>query len=386
MSQIRNSSLARFQFLLSVYQQIQVTQINSSSSVHSKTSLRNQQQQFDPKETARLCQSAWVHGSGKKWPEYRSFLVHFFLWSQKRRQGKTLPKCYQWRGASAKATGDQKRVTRWPVPHSLIHCRLGYIYTFSKHCMFSQAFTLAKQHVPLSRQLLEKHHVSVLIKTSSHVSASVKPSLYMSVSSKHALTRESSEKYRMTPLSLQRNQKFPFQPSVKNFCHLRDHFLNNLIQTLPKTFWIRISRAGLSYPYMCKLEYSCVHVCESLIRNCSPYQMYSVIWSLVMGIMLEFLGGRVLLEEEFHCVGNLRFYILPNSFSLCFCFLSWMKGDQSVSCSYHHVFCAYWHVFPSRVDPTWLELQVKINNFVLWVTFLPGYFIIATENYFNRLF
>lgn len=46
--------------------------------------------------------------------------------------------------------------------------------------------------------------------------------------------------------------------------------------------------------------------------------MYSDIWSPVMGIRLEFLGGRVLLQEEFHWVGNLKFYSLAQFLFILF--------------------------------------------------------------------
>ena len=69
------------------------------------------------------------------------------------------------------------------------HCLLDYTYILSKHPVFSQASTLAKQHMPFSRKLPEKHHVSVFSKTSA--------------------PKTVSRKHHMTQLSLQRNQKFP---------------------------------------------------------------------------------------------------------------------------------------------------------------------------------
>jgi hypothetical protein len=36
-----------------------------------------------------------------------------------------------------------------PIPYSIVHCLLGYIYTLSKHHTFSQASALAKHHIPL---------------------------------------------------------------------------------------------------------------------------------------------------------------------------------------------------------------------------------------------
>ena len=78
---------------------------------------------------------------------------------------------------------------------------LGCIYTFSKHHMFSQASALAKHHIPLSRQLPENHHISVLSKTSSTCL----------LQQKHPLIRQFPEKHHMTQLSLRRNQTFPLQ-------------------------------------------------------------------------------------------------------------------------------------------------------------------------------
>ena len=69
-----------------------------------------------------------------------------------------------------------KEWQREPIPHSIIHCLLGYIYTLSKHHMFSQVSTLPKYHMPLYRQLPENHHESILSKTSSHKTVSIKTS------------------------------------------------------------------------------------------------------------------------------------------------------------------------------------------------------------------
>jgi hypothetical protein len=74
------------------------------------------------------------------------------------------------------------------VPISLtimIHCPLGYIYTLSKHPVFSQASALAKHPMPFARLTPEKHHMSDLSKTSSHVSASTKASSHKTVSRKN---------------------------------------------------------------------------------------------------------------------------------------------------------------------------------------------------------
>ena len=70
--------------------------------------------------------------------------------------------------------------------HLVVHCLLGYAYAISKFHMFSQVFALAKHpsHAPLSRQLPEKHHVSVLSKMSSHMSTSAKTPFHKTVSRK----------------------------------------------------------------------------------------------------------------------------------------------------------------------------------------------------------
>jgi hypothetical protein len=74
-----------------------------------------------------------------------------------------------------------------PMTHRLVHCLLGYSYTLSKNHMFSQVSSLAKLHMPLFRQLPEKHHVSVLSKISSSVSISAKTSSHKTVSRKISL-------------------------------------------------------------------------------------------------------------------------------------------------------------------------------------------------------
>jgi hypothetical protein len=61
-----------------------------------------------------------------------------------------------------------------PVPQRVMHCLLGYIYTLSKHHVFSQASALTKHHIPVSQAASRKHYVSVLGKISSQVFASEK--------------------------------------------------------------------------------------------------------------------------------------------------------------------------------------------------------------------
>jgi hypothetical protein len=55
----------------------------------------------------------------------------------------------------------QKTMTRkeWQGktrPQRVAHSLLGYIYTLSKQCVFSQAFTLAKRHMPLFQVISRK--------------------------------------------------------------------------------------------------------------------------------------------------------------------------------------------------------------------------------------
>ena len=67
---------------------------------------------------------------------------------QRRKQGKPIPEHWWWRSASVKSpTKTSKEWQGEPIPHSIIHCLLGYIYTLSKHHVFSQASTLAKHHI-----------------------------------------------------------------------------------------------------------------------------------------------------------------------------------------------------------------------------------------------
>ena len=84
--------------------------------------------------------------------------------------------------------------------HSIDHCLLGYFYTLSKHHISSQVSAPTKHHMPFP----EKHHMSVLSKTSSHMSASAR----------HPLIRQFSKKHLMTEPSLQRNQTLPLQSRI----------------------------------------------------------------------------------------------------------------------------------------------------------------------------
>jgi hypothetical protein len=92
---------------------------------------------------------------------------------------------------SAKPKDDQHRMEGMPIPSSVIHYLLGYIYISFKHHVFSQASTLAS----FSRQLPEKHHMSVPNKTSLHMSASAKTFSHKTISRKTSHdTTESTKK------------------------------------------------------------------------------------------------------------------------------------------------------------------------------------------------
>ena len=86
-----------------------------------------------------------------------------------------------------------------PMPHSVVHCLLGYIYILSKYHVSSQAPAPAKHPMPLFQ--------AASIKTPCVCSQQCLPMclLQQSIHSYDSFP----EKYHMTQLSLQRNQKFP---------------------------------------------------------------------------------------------------------------------------------------------------------------------------------
>ena len=127
----------------------------------------------------RLCQ--WAESTRSCWNTILGSLVHFSLRSHDKRWPA------EWQGE--------------PVPHSVTQYRWVVFIPFpnikcSRKCPLKQNSTCS-----FPRQLPEKHHVSVLSKTSSHMSASAKTSSQ----------RQFPEKHHMAQLSLQRNQKFPLQ-------------------------------------------------------------------------------------------------------------------------------------------------------------------------------
>jgi hypothetical protein len=89
---------------------------------------------------------------------------------------------------------DQQEVQREPIPHSVVHCLLGYIYTLSKHHVFSQESAPAKHHMPFSQAASRK--------TRRLFSAKYPPTYLLQ--QKHPLIRQFPEKHHMAQLSLQR--------------------------------------------------------------------------------------------------------------------------------------------------------------------------------------
>jgi hypothetical protein len=65
------------------------------------------------------------------------------------------------------------------LPPSIVHCPLGYIYTLSKHHVFSQVSALAKHHTPLFQAASRKNTMCLLQQN-------------------HPLIRQFPEKYYMT--------------------------------------------------------------------------------------------------------------------------------------------------------------------------------------------
>lgn len=140
---------------------VQFIQISSNSSVHSQTPFTNQQQQFNPEETSRLCQMDRVHGSGKKVPWYHQKFFSAILstksWQMmisKARQTNAIVLLAQPRiSKTQQRPAKRDKVNQW---HSIVHCLLGYTYTLSKCYIFSEASVLQNITWPFSRHLPEK--------------------------------------------------------------------------------------------------------------------------------------------------------------------------------------------------------------------------------------
>jgi hypothetical protein len=105
-----------------------------------------------------------------------------------------MPQCHQRKPASAKPNEDQQR-------GKANQC-LGYIYTLSKYHMFSQVSELTQLHILFfPGSFPEKHHVSVLSKTSSHKIVSRKTS--------HDTTESPKEPEGTSSLSRSRSADIP---------------------------------------------------------------------------------------------------------------------------------------------------------------------------------
>jgi hypothetical protein len=155
----------------------------------------NQQQQLNTEETTRLCQSAGVCRSGKKPSVYQEkfFGVPFYSNDQRRRQGEPVHSTISEDQYQQSPTKTNKEWQGKPIPEYHPPSVRLYLVPFPNimcplKCVLHQNITF-----PLSRQLLEKHHVSVLSKASSHLSASAK----------HPPRRQFPEKHDMTQLNLQ---------------------------------------------------------------------------------------------------------------------------------------------------------------------------------------
>jgi hypothetical protein len=149
--------------------------------------------------------SLWKQQEAGIW---REILWCIFLYEvtrndeQWRRQGKPMPHSVVSEDHHPKSpTKPSKDWQDKPMPHSVVHCLLGYIYTLSKHHVSSQVSAPWNITRPFSRQLPEKHYVSILSKTSS-----------ICLPQQNILSYDNFHKsITWYNLSLQRNQKFPLQ-------------------------------------------------------------------------------------------------------------------------------------------------------------------------------
>jgi hypothetical protein len=76
-----------------------------------------------------------------------------------------------------------------PIPH----CLLAYIYTLSKHHVFSQAFTVAKYHMPLFQTASNKQ-TNKQTNTTPHACFSKNNPLIRQFPEKHHISTESPKK------------------------------------------------------------------------------------------------------------------------------------------------------------------------------------------------
>jgi hypothetical protein len=92
-----------------------------------------------------------------------------------------------------------------PIPPSIIHCLLVYIYILSKHHVFSNTHS-SKTHALFPGCFQKNTTIFFFLFSAKHP-------LVCLLQQKHPLLRQFPEKHHITQLSLQRNQKFPLQPS-----------------------------------------------------------------------------------------------------------------------------------------------------------------------------
>ena len=115
--------------------------------------------------------------------------------------------CLQARAVSAKPNQDQQQVERRTniTQHHPLSAGL-YLDLFQTSYVLSCIDSRKTSHSLFSRQLSEKHHMSILSKTSSHTSASAKTSSHKTVSRKTSHDITESQK---------KNKKFPFHIASK---------------------------------------------------------------------------------------------------------------------------------------------------------------------------
>ena len=94
---------------------------------------------------------------------------------QWRRQGEPMPQHHQWRPmlAKSKSNQDEQRVASWTTYYHPLSLGL-YLYSFQTAPVLSSTNSSKNVTCPFFWLLPEKHHMSVLSKTSSHMFASAK--------------------------------------------------------------------------------------------------------------------------------------------------------------------------------------------------------------------
>lgn len=185
MNLFRNSSFGWCQYSLSGYQQFSS---NKSAVVAGSTSKYHSQISNSLIQKKSISHSQWKRPATAEYPEkFFGSLVCFSLWNQdKWCSAKKADQCHsmvsrEWQGK--------------PMPHSTVHCLLGYISTLSKHHVVSEASTLSK-HM-LSFQAASRKTPCVCF------------------SARHPLIKQFPKEHHMAQLSLQRNQKSPLHSPIR---------------------------------------------------------------------------------------------------------------------------------------------------------------------------